>query len=120
MNKTLIITPILLFQGCATSMSPNQFIDSFPSSTTSHYMKIAVSKNRVAEGECSVLVENRKYVAPIGLTVEGDVDNGAQGVDEWVSADGGNSYTLNNFEWVSVGDQGTTQLIVYFDTMLCK
>ena len=37
--------------------------------------------------------------------------NGALGIDEWVKADGGNAYSLVNFEWISVGDKDKTQLI---------
>ena len=118
--KQLLVISLLLLQACATSMSPNLFIDEFPKATESKYIDKAISKNEVATGNCTVLVENRKYVAPIGFTVQGDVNNGASGVDEWVITDKGNAYTINNYEWVSVGDEGTTQLIVHFNTLLCK
>ena len=57
----------------------------------------------------------------LGFTEEGDIKNAAIGIDEWVKADGGNSYILRNYEWINVEDSGgATQLIVYFDTMLCE
>lgn len=101
-------------------MTPSEFINEFPKSTKSIYIDKVVYKNKLSTGSCSLLVDDRKYVAPIGFTVQGDVSNGAKGVDEWVATDGGDSYTINNFEWTSVGDQGTTQLVVHFNTLSCK
>ncbi len=101
-------------------MSPSKFIDEFPKSTNSSYISKANLNNELANGKCKLLVENRKYIAQIALSVQGDVISGARGVDEWVEADSGNAYVLNNFEWISVGDQGVTQLVVYFDTLYCK
>lgn len=72
------------------------------------------------ENKCKLLVEGRKYIAPIGFTIGNDMQHAAKGIDEWVKADGGNSYILNNYEWISVGNDGATQLIVYFDTLLCE
>ena len=112
--KVLILTAtVIIIQACATSMTPSQFIQALPSATSAEYMK-RTSNN------CQVLKENRKYVAPIGFTVKDDVDNGAKGVDEWVVADGGNAYTINNFEWITVDASGATQLTIYFDTLLCE
>ncbi len=119
MKKSLFILLIFL-QSCATSMSPTTFINEFPKATKNKYIDKADSKHEIENGSCKTLVENRKYVAPIGFTVHGDVSNAANGVDEWVNADKGNTYLINNFEWVSVGDQGATQLIVYFNTLYCK
>lgn len=105
---------------CATSMTPSRFLEEFPSSTSTISYDRPSADEAISSGKCDSLVGGRKYTSPIGLTVYGDLQNGASGVDEWVQADRGNSYVVNNFEWVSVGDQGTTQLIIYFDTMLCK
>lgn len=120
--KKLLIISFLLLQACATSMAPSEFIEAFPKATKSKYIDKASFKNKSATENCTVLVEGRKYVAPIGFTVQGDVENGATGVDEWVSTDKGNAYTINNFEWVTVavGDEAATQLIVYFNTLLCN
>lgn len=118
--KQLLLILLLLLQACATSMSPSVFIEEFPKATKSKYIHKATYESVATTGNCNILVENRKYIAPIGFTVKGDVSNGASGVDEWVFADKGNAYTINNFEWVSIGDQGVTQLIIYFNTLLCK
>ena len=119
---TVLITSTIIVAGCATSMTPSQFSQSFPQATSSRFYEKALSVNAISSDECKLLVENRKYVAPIGLTVSGDVKNGAIGVDEWVKVDKGNAYTINNYEWVTIpnGKDTATQLIVYFNTMLCK
>lgn len=109
-----------MIASCATSMTPSQFNAEFPKATSSKFYDRKSSREAISREECKLLSEGRKYTSPIGLTVHGDLENGALGVDEWVKADGGNAYALNNFEWISVGDRGATQLVVYFDTMLCK
>jgi hypothetical protein len=114
--KPLLIISLLLLQACATSMSPRAFIEELPKATKSKY----IDKAEVTTGNCTVLAENRKYVVRIGLAIEGDVSNGASGVDEWVTTDKGNAYIINNLEWISVGDQSTIQLIVHFNTLLCR
>ncbi len=116
----LIVFSFGLISGCATSMTPNAFNNEFPKTTTSEYFNRVDANDAIASDKCKLLVSGRKYTSPIGLTVYGDLENGAEGVDQWVKADGGNAYTINNFEWISIGDQGITQLIVYFDTMLCQ
>ena len=109
-----------LLVGCATSMTPNQFNDRFPKETASKYYDRASANDAINSGKCKLLVSGRKYTSPIGFTVTGDVENGAEGVDQWVKVDNGNAYAINNFEWISIGNQGKTQLIIYFDTMLCE
>lgn len=116
----LLPTAATLIVSCATSMTPSQFNEEFPKSTQAQYYDRASANEAISNGKCKLLVEDRKYTSPIGLTVNNDVENGGRGVDEWVLADNGNSYTVNNFEWISVGDQGTTQLIVHFDTLACN
>ena len=120
--RLLITTLVIFVSGCATSMTPSQFGKSFPQSTNSKFYEKLTARAAISANECSFLVENRKYIAPIGITLQGDVENGAVGVDEWVKADKGNAYTINNYEWISVpiGNDYATQLIVYFDTLLCK
>lgn len=121
-STLLVIGMAALCSGCATSLTPSQFGDSFPRATSTRFYERPAANEAISNGECKILVENRKYVAPIGLTVNGDVKNGAVGVDEWVDADKGNAYTLNNFEWISVpiGADYATQLVLYFDTLLCE
>ena len=115
----VLFISILVSIACATSMTPIQFLEKFPNSTDSSFYDKPGANKAIANGKCKLLVNGRKYVSPIGFTVDDDLQNGAEGVDEWVQADSGNAYALNSFEWISIGDQGTTQLIVYFDTMLC-
>lgn len=119
----IIISAFLaLLSGCATSMSPAQFGESFPNATTSEYYSKPSAEVAILEGKCRIIVKDRKYVAPIGLTVHGDVKNGAVGVDEWVAADKANAYAINNYEWISVpiGEDYATQLVLHFDTLLCQ
>ena len=124
MNRTLYILLLFaiafVFISCATSMKPGKFLEKFPNATNSYYYDRQSANEAISNDKCKLLVDGRKYTAPIGITLYGDVHNGAVGVDEWVQADGGNAYTLNNYEWIDVGDEGATQLIVYFDTMLCE
>lgn len=121
-RRIIIISAFLaLLPGCATSMSPAQFGERFPRVTISEYYPKPSAEAAIRDGKCSIIVKDRKYVAPIALTVHGDVKNGAVGVDEWVAADDANAYAINNYEWVSVpiGDDYATQLVLYFDTLLC-
>ena len=66
------------------------------------------------------LVKGRNYVAPIGFSVKDDLKYGAQGIDEWVKLDGGNAYILTNYKWVTVDQNGATQLHMEFDTLKCE
>jgi hypothetical protein len=116
----VVFVSVFLIISCATSMTPSQFLEKFPNSTNSDFYDRQSASEAISNGKCKLLVDGRKYASPIGSTVDDDLQNGATGVDEWVRADGGNAYILNNFEWISVGDLGTTQLIIYFDTMLCE
>ena len=116
----VLFTSVFIIASCATSMTPGQFLKEFPNETNSEYYDRTSADEAVSSGKCKLLVAGRKYTSPIGLTVDSDMKYGAEGVDEWVKADNGNAYAFNNFEWISVGDEGTTQLLVYFDTMLCK
>ena len=116
----VVFASVFMIISCATSMTPSQFLEKFPNSTNSNFYDRPSANEAISNGKCKLLVEGRKYTSPIGVTVNGDLQNGAVGVDEWVRADSGNAYVLNNFEWISVGDRGATQLLIYFDTMLCK
>ena len=115
----LVIVILVFIVGCM-SLTPKQFVETFPTMTQSKYYGSVEANDAISNGECKLLIKDRKYTAPIGLTARGDAQNGATGVDEWVKTDKGNSYAINNFEWISVGDQGNTQLIVYFNTMFCN
>lgn len=122
--RLLLLLISFCFFSCASSLTPIQFAEQFPDRTTSRYYNQIQGKEAVANGSCRLLVENRKYLAPVGLTLQNDMKYGARGIDEWVQVDGGNAYILNNYEWVSVhdlnNDMSGTQLVLYFDTMNCK
>ncbi len=111
-TKLVVAIFVLLTTSCM-SMTPTQFLDSFPTATNSYFYD--PSDTTV---DCVAMVKGRKYVAPIGMFIFDDVRYGARGVDEWVQADHGNAYSINNYEWKTVHD-GATQLIIYFDTLWC-
>ena len=106
--------------GCATSMTPRQFLGKFPNLTNSVFYDRPSANEAISSGKCKTLVEGRNYASPVGLTVYVDLQYGARGVDEWVQADSGNAYALNSFEWIHFARGGATQLFLYFDTMLCE
>jgi hypothetical protein len=121
----ILAASTLMAVGCATSMTPAQFNVELPKATASKFYSKPLAGEAISSGNCKLLVDGRKYTAPIGSTTRGDLKNGARGIDEWVKADGGNAYAVKNFEWISVSVGGqyggyATQLIVYFDTMSCK
>lgn len=127
MNKTikysLFIGIFLSLTSCAvfqTSMTPSQVNEVLPTLTKSKFISQMQAEKAIKTGKCEYLVKGRTYTAPIGLTVKGDLKNGAEGIDEWVKLDGGNAYVLKSYKWVTVDDAGSTQLYLKFDTMLCK
>lgn len=117
MNKLLKLNLIglILFLTSCTSMSPLQVHTSLPTLTKSKY----ISQSEIETNNCKYLTKSRTYTAPIGFTAKDDLRNGAKGIDEWVTIDGGNAYVLKNFKWVNVTEE-TTQLHIEFDTLLCK
>lgn len=66
-----------------------------------------------------IKLNDHTYVPPIGLTVNEDLRNGAEGVDAIVANDGGNAYRVANHARIPAGG-GATQLVAKFDTLLCK
>jgi len=115
---TLIFTFTTMLTSCATSMTPMQVYSTLPTLTKSKF--ITQAEEAVNSKGCKYLVKGRSYTAPIGLTTKDDLKNGATGIDEWVKLDGGNTYVLNNYKWVTVDHNGSTQLYIEFDTMLCE
>jgi len=114
----MIFCVATLLSSCAlfqTSMSPIEVYNTLPEYTETTFLTVAEAQN----SNCSCLTKNRSYTAPIGMTVTGDLRNGAKGIDEWVALDGGNAYVLKNFQWMTVRT-GTTQLYIEFDTYICK
>lgn len=111
---------LLIFSSCATSMTPMQVNSTLPTLTKSKYLSETQAEENVKNGTCKYLVKNRTYVAPMGLSTKGDLKYGAKGIDEWVKLDGGNAYVLKNYKWVTVDHNGSTQLTIDFDTMICE
>lgn len=74
----------------------------------------------IESNDCKYLVKGRNYVVPVELTRKGDLKKGAEGIDEWVEIDGGNAYVLRSYKWVTVNNDGDTQLHLEFDTVLCE
>jgi hypothetical protein len=116
----LILGATLLFASCATSMSPIEVNNNLPTLTKSKFITQLQAQESTKTNSCKYLVQNRKYTAPIGFTIKDDLKNGARGIDEWVKLDGGNAYVLTNYNWVTIDKNGTTQLIIEFDTLFCE
>jgi|GEM_PF-4849345 len=73
----------------------------------------------IEDGSCRAIADHT-YNAPIGLTVYGDVNAGAEGVDGIVANEGGNAYRVTNFSWHPVADgSGATQLRIEFESLSC-
>ena len=116
----LWILVVILTIGCATSMTPMQVISTLPTLTISKLISQAQADAALIDNRCKYLVKGRTYSAPLGLTVKNDLRYGAKGIDEWVKLDGGNTYVLVSYKWVTVDHNGSTQLHLVFDTMLCE
>ena len=119
-TKLNLIGVILFFTSCATSMSPIEVNNTLPNLTKSKFISQLQAEELTKSNKAKYLVKNRSYVAPMETTTNEDLKNGARGIDEWVKLDGGNAYVLKNFEWTTVDQNGSTQLRVEFDTMLCE
>jgi len=118
-NYPLLMILILFLSSC-TSLTPLEVNNTLPTYTKSMFLTPKQAAEKQKDNKCKLLVRGRSYVAPIGLTAKNDLRNAAKGIDEWVELDGGNAYVLINYKWVSVDDDGSTQLHIYFDTMHCK
>jgi hypothetical protein len=123
MKKSLKLNAILLvlvlLTSCATSMSPIKVNNTLPTLTKSKFISQADAEEAIKTNRCKYITKGRNYTAPIGLTTKNDLKNGAKGIDEWVTLDGGNAYVLRSYKWVTVDHNGSTQLHIEFDTMLC-
>lgn len=118
--KVTLIFVILSLISCATSMSPIEVNNTLPTFTKSKFLSQTEAEEAVKESKCRYITKGRNYTAPIGFTTKNDLKNGARGIDEWVELDGGNSYVLRSYKWVTVDQNGSTQLHIEFDTMLCE
>jgi len=111
---------ILLLSSCSSSMTPIEVNNTLPTLTKSKFFNTTHASEAIENNKCKLIVNGRNYVAPIGFTPKDDLKNGAKGIDEWVTMDGGNAYALLNFKWVTVDHNGSTQLHIDFDTLLCE
>lgn len=123
MNSHIKLLSVLVFTlmvSCTTSMTPTEVYNTLPTLTNSNFIPQSQAEETIASRNCSYLVKGRTYTAPIGFTTKNDLQNAANGIDEWVQLDGGNAYVLTNYKWVTVADDGSTQLHVDFDTLKCN
>ena len=118
-NTKIILLGFVLISSCSTMMAPAEVNSILPTMTKTTLISQAQAEQNLKENKCRYLVKDRNYVAPIGFTKKGDLRYGAIGIDEWVKLDGGNAYVLKNYRWLSVDENGTTQLHLDFDTLLC-
>lgn len=120
LKAAVVIMTLATLMSCTTSMTPIQVNKTLPTLTKSRLLTSVQAEEAVRSNGCKYLVKGRTYTAPVGLTTKNDLRHGAKGIDEWVTLDGGNAYVLNNYKWVTVSHDGSTQLHVEFDTLLCE
>lgn len=117
--KISLVGIIAFFTSCS-SMTPIEVNNTLPNLTKSTFLTQLQADEASQTNKCKVLSKNRTYVAPIGFSAKDDLKNGARGIDEWVALDGGNAYVLKNFKWITVDQNGSTQLHLDFDTLKCE
>ncbi len=120
LKLNIVMMMFAILTSCATSMTPIKVNNTLPTLTQSKFMSQAEAENAIKNGKCKYITKGRSYTAPIGFSTKSDLKNGAKGIDEWVQLDGGNSYILRNYKWETVDQNGSTQLMVEFDTMQCE
>ncbi|HAI20252.1 MAG TPA: hypothetical protein DCM10_20930 [Xanthomarina gelatinilytica] len=111
---------LVLLTSCTSSMTPSQVNNTLPTLTESMYYNQTQASAATKNNTCKILVKGRTYAAPIGFTVKNDLKNAAKGIDEWVELDGGNAYVFVNYKWLTVNDDGATQLYIDFNTRRCE
>ncbi|MFI5238140.1 MAG: hypothetical protein ACHQLA_09395 [Ignavibacteriales bacterium] len=116
--KLTLIAAIFFLASCVTSMTPIEVNNMLPTLTKSKFISQVQAEELVKTDKCKYLVKNRSYVVPMSLGPQEDLKNGAKGIDEWVKLDGGNAYVLKNYKWITVNENGGTQLHIEFDTLL--
>lgn len=114
----VIVSAFLL--SCGAALSPTEVNSTLPTLTKSTILSQAQADEAVQSNACNYLVKDRTYVAEVMMSPKGDLKNAAKGIDEWVKLDGGNTYVLKNYYWEVTDHNGTTQLTVEFDTLLCQ
>ncbi|RKS96509.1 hypothetical protein BCF58_2934 [Chryseobacterium defluvii] len=117
---SLFFTFLISFFSCQSSYTPMKMNKVFPTLTKSKFVLQSEIDSLISVDKCKYLVKGRSYAAPIGLFAKNDLKNAAKGIDEWVQLDKGNTYVLTNYKWMTVGNSGSTQLYVDFDTLYCS
>ena len=120
-NIFLVICLPILMCSCAMTMTPLEVNQTLPMLTKSTYLTAEQTQNP----NCKSITRGKSYTASVGLSAKDDLRNAAAGIDEWVTIEGGNAYKLTNFRWITIstdkyGSPTSTQLVVDFDTYLCK
>ena len=115
-----ILAIVLFATSCATSMTPMQVNNTLPALTKSKFISQSEADEKVKNNGCKYLAINRTYVAPMGFSAIQDLKHAATGIDEWVKLDGGNAYVLKNYKWIALDINGSTQLHIEFNTLLCE
>lgn len=115
----LSISAALSKYNCQSAMTPLKIYSKLASLTKAKPIIEVEAQDHVESGKCRYIKKGRNYRAAVALTPQGDLKRGAKGIDEWVELDKGNSYVLTNYKWVAVGELGTSQLHLDFDTLYC-
>jgi hypothetical protein len=120
-NTFLSISISIFLFSCATTMSPIEVNQMLPTLTKSTYLNVEQTQNP----NCKCLTRGKSFAAPMGFSVKEDLRNGAVGIDEWVTIEGGNAYKMTNFRWITIatdkyGSPTSTQLMIDFDIYKCQ
>lgn len=116
----LFFTLSITFFNCQSSYRPAKMYKVLPELTKSKSVLQSEIASLISTEKCKYITKNRSYAAPVGLTAKKDLKNAAQGIDEWVELDKGNSYILTDYKWIPIDNFGSTQLNVDFDTLSCS
>jgi len=108
------------FFSCQSSYTPMKMNKVLLTLTKSKLVLQSEITSLISTDKCKYLTKGRSYAAPVGLTAKNDLKNAAKGIDEWVQLDKGNTYVLTNYKWITIGNSGSIQLYVDFDTLYCN
>ena len=114
------LTFSISFFNCQSSYTPTKMNKVLATFTKSKLVLQSEITSLVSADKCKYLTKGRSYAAPVGFTAKNDLKNAGKGIDEWVQLDKGNTYVLTNYKWITIGDSGSTQLYVDFDTLYCN
>jgi hypothetical protein len=96
------------------------FYSSFPVLSQSTYLNFLEATIKVANDFC-VLLEPHRIFGAMGRTLEEDMQNTARILDGEIFNAGGNSYVIDAFSWVDVGNAtNDTVLTLNIRSLLCS